>query len=101
MGGHVGMRANGQPPFSSAKQEGFELPPDDFVTKRLLGLAAFVLDGEGPSGPKPEDEVTTRKLPAGRRSGQWCTGVRGAAGQQSRGYGVIAIDLRVVVKLSR
>jgi len=31
-------------------EEGLELLPDDFVKERLLGLVAFVLDGEGSVG---------------------------------------------------
>ena len=31
-------------------EEGLELLPDDFVQERLLGLVAFVLDGQGSAG---------------------------------------------------
>ena len=31
-------------------EKGLELLPDDFVKERLLGLVAFVLDGEGSVG---------------------------------------------------
>ncbi len=31
-------------------EEGLELLPDDFVKERILGLVAFVLDGEGSVG---------------------------------------------------
>jgi hypothetical protein len=43
-------------------EEGLELLPDDFVQERLLGLVAFVLDGQGSAGTgakrrgeRPED----------------------------------------------
>ncbi len=35
---------------SGSGEEGLELLPDDFVKERLLGLVAFVLDGEGSVG---------------------------------------------------
>ncbi len=43
------MRHRGAVPPRSG-EEGLELVPDDFVKERLLGLVAFVLDGEGSVG---------------------------------------------------
>ncbi len=42
--------SNGRSLLARVREDGLELLPDDFVKESLLGLVAFVLDGEGSVG---------------------------------------------------
>ena len=69
------------------RQEGLELFAHDFVKERLLGLVAFVIDGEGPSGPEPDGEVNDQKAAcwkAFRRVVYWRARSRGPAIERLR-----------------
>jgi hypothetical protein len=43
-------------PLACAREEALEMFSDDFVEQRLLGLAAFVLDGAGPARGRVQAE---------------------------------------------